>query len=159
MGKNTRYKQRRAHISRAPYVQRRANDYRSFTTILLEYREHDDNDMHWTNRFTSQDGTWSGNIYDFYFKVMNEFKDVSTFEKEAVHEALINAIVHADYNGDGGVIVERQRSYIQFSNPGLFGIPLEQAYSGGISHLRNPNMFKMFIYIQFCKRAGVGLKR
>ncbi|EPZ39078.1 hypothetical protein C289_0884 [Anoxybacillus ayderensis] len=138
------------------------SEERMITEVLpqyfLEYREHDDNDMHWTNRFTSQDGTWSGNIYDFYFKVMNEFKDVSTFEKEAVHEALINAIVHADYNGDGGVIVERQRSYIQFSNPGLFGIPLEQAYSGGISHLRNPNMFKMFIYIQFCKRAGVGLK-
>ncbi|MBB5355523.1 hypothetical protein HNR43_001495 [Anoxybacillus mongoliensis] len=138
------------------------SEERMITEVLpqyfLEYREYDDNHMHWTSRFTSQDGTWSGNIYDFYFKVMNEFKDVSTFEKEAVHEALINAIVHADYNGDGGIIVERQQSYIQFSNPGLFGIPLEQAFSGGVSHLRNPNVFKMFIYIHFCKRAGVGLK-
>lgn len=137
------------------------SEERMITEVLpqyfLEYREYDD-DMLWSNRFTSQDGTWSGNIYDFYFKVMNELKDGSEAEKEAMHEALVNAIVHADYNGDGGIIVERQRSYVQFSNPGLFGIPLEQAFSGGVSHLRNPNVFKMFIYIHFCKRAGVGLK-
>ncbi|MGG3999319.1 transcriptional regulator [Anoxybacillus kestanbolensis] len=138
------------------------SEERMITEVLpqyfLEYREYGDDELHWSNRFTSQDGTWSGNIYDFYFKVMHEVNDVSQVEKDAVHEALMNAIVHADYSGDGGIIVERQRSCIQMSNPGLFGIPLEQANSGGVSYLRNPNMFKMFIYIQFCKRAGVGLK-
>lgn len=137
------------------------SEERMITEVLpqyfLEYREYDD-DMLWSNRFTSQDGTWSGNIYDFYFKVMNELQDGLEKEKGAVHEALINALVHADYNGDGGIIVERQQSSIQFSNPGLFRIPLDQAYNGGMSHLRNPNIFKMFIYIHFCKRAGLGLK-
>lgn len=48
------------------------SEERMITEVLpqyfLEYREYDD-DMLWSNRFTSQDGTWSGNIYDFYFKL------------------------------------------------------------------------------------------
>ena len=76
-----------------------------FPQYFLEYREslHDTLNSCWSERFTSQDGTWSGNLYDFYFKVMEHFSKnlpVSYMKEKicrALHEALINMIVHADY--------------------------------------------------------------
>ncbi|MGX1901262.1 ATP-binding protein [Thermolongibacillus altinsuensis] len=140
------------------------SEERMITEVLpqyfLEYRENMSeivNDQ-WSKRFTSQDGTWSGNVYDFYFKVMNELSYASQAVKEVVHEALINALVHADYNGEGGIVVERESKQFRFSNPGLLRTSVEHIFTSGISNLRNPNLFKMFILINFCKRAGSGLK-
>jgi ATP-dependent DNA helicase RecG len=142
------------------------SEERIITEVLpqyfLEYRESLDgivtND--WTKRFTSQDGTWSGNLYDFYFKVISQLKhhDMDRSMQIALHEALVNAIVHADYLGEGGIIVEKENGVFRFANPGLFRIPIDSALSGHMSNLRNPNLFKMFILIGLCKRAGFGLK-
>jgi ATP-dependent DNA helicase RecG len=148
------------------------SEERIITEVLpqyfLEYRETltDIVNGTWSKRFTSQDGTWSGNVYDFYFKVIGHLtvhlaKDYSSDKeslRSALHEALVNAIVHADYEGEGGIVIEKERDSFRFSNPGLFRIPTEQAFEGGISNLRNPNLFKMFILIGLCKRAGSGLK-
>jgi ATP-dependent DNA helicase RecG len=140
------------------------SEERMITEVLpqyfLEYRENLNGIINeqWVKRFTSQDGTWSGNVYDFYFKVMNELSMAPQPMKEIVHEALINALVHADYNGEGGIIVEREQQQFRFSNPGLLRTPIEHVFTSGISNLRNPNLFKMFILINFCKRAGSGLK-
>lgn len=137
-----------------------------FPQYFLEYREslHDTLSGSWSERFTSQDGTWSGNLYDFYFKVMDHFAEslpVSYMKEKiclAFHEALINMIVHADYYIEGGLVIERNAHAIRFSNPGFLRVPVEQAFEGGISNLRNPNVFKMFILIDLCQRAGSGLK-
>jgi ATP-dependent DNA helicase RecG len=142
------------------------SEERIITEVLpqyfLEYRESlngivtDD----WTTRFTSQDGTWSGNVYDFYYKVISQFQrhEMDPALQTAVYEALINAIVHADYLGEGGIIIEKENGIFRFANPGLFRIPVDSALSGHMSNLRNPNLFKMFILIGLCKRAGFGLK-
>jgi len=143
------------------------SEERIITEVLpqyfLEYRENLANITNgtWSKRFTSQDGTWSGNVYDFYFKVMShiaseQFADDSP--RSALHEAVINAIVHCDYYGEGGIVIEKERDLFRFSNPGLLRTPVEQAFDGGVSNLRNPNLFKMFILIGLCKRAGSGLK-
>jgi ATP-dependent DNA helicase RecG len=154
------------------------SEERIITEVLpqyfLEYRENLTNIISgdWSKRFTSQDGTWSGNIYDFYFKVIEHL--VSGFHHHSnpehlhhreeilihssLHEALINTLVHADYYGEGGIVIEREKSFFQFSNPGTFLISIEQAMQGGTSHLLNPTLFKMFILIGLCKRAGSGLK-
>lgn len=137
-----------------------------FPQYFLEYRESSHGTLSggWSERFTSQDGTWSGNLYDFYFKVMDHFAEslpVSRMKEKicfALHEALINMIVHADYYVEGGLVIERNAHAIRFSNPGLLRIPVEQAFEGGISNLRNPNVFKMCILIDLCQRAGFGLK-
>jgi ATP-dependent DNA helicase RecG len=143
------------------------SEERIITEVLpqyfLEYRESLSDIVNgtWSKRFTSQDGTWSGNVYDFYFKVMSHIVADSFAEqtiRPALHEALINAIVHCDYDGEGGIVVEKEHNLFRFSNPGLFRIPIEQAFEGGVSNLRNPNLFKMFILIGLCKRAGSGLK-
>jgi ATP-dependent DNA helicase RecG len=143
------------------------SEERIITEVLpqyfLEYRENLSNIVNgtWSKRFTSQDGTWSGNVYDFYFKVMSHIAADSFAEqaiRPALHEALINAIVHCDYDGEGGIVVEKEQNLFRFSNPGLFRTSIEQAFEGGVSNLRNPNLFKMFILIGLCKRAGSGLK-
>ncbi|WPZ18389.1 transcriptional regulator [Geobacillus subterraneus] len=142
------------------------SEERIITEVLpqyfLEYREHADaNGTGWTKRFTSQDGTWSGNVYDFYFRVLAELeRHVWSDEGRIVlGEALVNALVHADYGEEGGIAVEKEDGAFRFANPGRFRIPVEAAMAGQMSNLRNPNVFKMFLLIDVCKRAGSGLKR
>jgi len=142
------------------------SEERIITEVLpqyfLEYREHTDGEAAgWTKRFTSQDGTWSGNIYDFYFRVLAELeRHVWSDEGRALlGEALVNALVHADYGEEGGITVEKEDRSFRFANPGRFRIPIEAAMAGHTSNLRNPNIFKMFLLIDVCKRAGSGLKR
>lgn len=150
------------------------SEERIITEVLpqyfLEYRESlGVAGMDWSKRFTSQDGTWSGNVFDFYFKTSAELTaNLNTFYQDrhiaqpdvvgCLHEALINALVHSDYDGEGGTVIEKKKSLFRFSNSGLFRISIKQALEGNISNLRNPNLFKMFILIGLCKRTGSGLK-
>ena len=154
------------------------SEERIITEILpqyfLEYRETLSETLNkdWSKRFTSQDGTWSGNIFDFYFKTSTELvTDCNNLNKDndfmqskelavisCLHESLINALVHCDYHGDGGIVIEKEKDLFRFSNPGLFRMSVEHALEGNISNLRNPNLFKMFILIGICKRTGSGLK-
>lgn len=153
------------------------SEERIITEVLpqyfLEYRENtmETLDEDWSKRFTSQDGTWSGNVLDFYFKTranltagfhdLDQYSDsqlTNTVSIFSFQEAIINALVHADYYGEGGIVIEREKDLLRFSNPGLLRIPVEQALEGNISNLRNPNLFKMFILIGLCKRTGSGLK-
>ncbi|MBB5324092.1 hypothetical protein HNQ34_001184 [Anoxybacillus tepidamans] len=139
------------------------SEERIITEVLpqyfLEYRENSGAFAinGWTKRFTSQDGTWSGNVYDFYFKVMDNIVDYDDPLRSALHEAVVNSLVHADYSREGGIVIEKESDIYRFSNPGLLRIPIESAWVGGMSHLRNPNLFKMFILIGLCRRAGSGL--
>lgn len=145
------------------------SEERIITEVLpqyfLEYRESLEETLNagWSQRFTSQDGTWSGNVFDFYFKASADL--VADFTKSdedvaisSLYESLINTVVHSDYYGEGGIVIEKERALFRFSNPGLFRISVEQALEGNISNLRNPNLFKMFILIGLCKRTGSGLK-
>ena len=145
------------------------SEERIITEVLpqyfLEYRESLGETLNegWSQRFTSQDGTWSGNVFDFYFKASADL--IADFTKSdgdaaiaCLYESLINTLVHSDYYGGGGIVIEKERALFRFSNPGLFRISVEQALEGNISNLRNPNLFKMFILIGLCKRTGSGLK-
>ena len=154
------------------------SEERIITEVLpqyfLEYRESLEETLFedWSKRFTSQDGTWSGNVFDFYFKTSTDLSDDfhalylgdrlnradETAALACLHESLINALVHADYYGEGGIVIEKETDLLRFSNPGLLRVPVEQALEGNISNLRNPNLFKMFILIGLCKRTGSGLK-
>jgi predicted HTH transcriptional regulator len=51
-----------------------APDYqitREFPHYFLDYQENDGSNERWTDRFISSSGDWSGNLYDFYYKVIN----------------------------------------------------------------------------------------
>lgn len=145
-----------------------------FPKYFLDYREKSsDSSLRWENRITSSDGLWSGNIFDFYFKVVNKltsdlkvpFKLVDGVRKddtelhEALREALANTLIHADYRVERGIVVEKGENYFKFSNPGTLRISIGEALNGGISDPRNENIFKMFSLIGVGERAGSGIEK
>ncbi len=143
---------------------------REFPDYFLDYREcYDEN--RWTDRIVSTSGEWSGNVYDFYFRVYNKLvQDIKTpfkivngvrIDDSAVHsalrEALANCIINADYHGRQGIVIIKQQNQIKMSNPGGFRIDIETAKSGGVSDPRNTNLMKMFNLIDIGERAGSGI--
>lgn len=140
---------------------------------FLDYREpFDDAGMRWTDRVTSSDGDWSGNLFDFYFRIQDRMTaDIKvpfvlrngqdqiddTPMHKATREALINALVHSDYYERRGVVIEKRKGLIIISNPGALRISREAASKGGVSDPHNFLLFKIFSYVGFCERAGTGL--
>ena len=144
---------------------------KEFPNCFLDYQEHFDDTTRWTDRIVSSSGDWSGNVYDFYFKVYNRIaQDIKTPFKikngeriddtpvhTALREALANCIINADYYGRQGLVIIKKKDVITFSNPGNFRIAIEDAKSGGISDPRNTTLIKMFNLIDIGERAGSGI--
>lgn len=150
------------------------NEYeivREYPQYFLDYREEHDDIHRWTDRIVSSSGDWSGNVYDFYFRVYNKLQlDLKVpFEMEggfrvddtpvhkAIREALANCLVNADYYGRGGVVIVKKRVEIILTNPGNFRIGIDEAKSGGFSDPRNGAMLKFFNLIDIGERAGSGI--
>ena len=76
----------------------------------------------------------------------------------ALREVVTNALVHADYWGRGGTVLEMRPGSFTARNPGTFRIPLEEAEAGGTSDPRNRALFKMFNLIGRAERAGSGIR-
>ena len=150
------------------------NEYdivREYNAYFLDYQEQYDADTRWTDRIISSSGDWSGNVYDFYFRVYNKLtQDIKvpfkmeggvrvddTSVHQALREALANCLVNADYYGRQGLVVIKKRDAITMSNPGNFRIEIDTAKSGGVSDPRNGTMLKMFNLIDIGERAGSGI--
>lgn len=150
------------------------NEYdivREFNNYFLDYQEQDDPDNRWMDRIISSSGEWSGNVYDFYFRVYNRLVQAikvpfqlegavridDTPVHKALREAIANCLVNADYYGRRGVVIIKGRDRITFSNPGGFRIEIDTAKSGGVSDPRNGAMLKMFNLIDIGERAGSGI--
>jgi predicted HTH transcriptional regulator len=144
----------------------------SFPDYHLDYQEISDSNQRWTDR-VFPDGTWEANIFQFYQRIWPKISgtlpkpfqlkdgqrmDESTLH-EALREALVNALVHADYSAPGGVVVRKYPDYFVFSNPGNMLITVEQYYKGGISIPRNNSIQTMFVLLGFGEKAGSGSTR
>ena len=144
---------------------------KEYPAYFLDYREQMDTNTRWTDRIVSSSGEWSGNLYDFYFRVYNKItQDIKVpFKLEggdriddtpvhkALREALANCLINADYYGRQGLVVVKKKDSIIFSNPGGFRIDVEAAQSGGVSDPRNSALIKMFNLIDVGERAGSGI--
>jgi ATP-dependent DNA helicase RecG len=150
------------------------NEYdivREYNNYFLDYQEQYDPQNRWTDRIISSSGDWSGNVYDFFFRVYNKLQqDIKTPFKldgitrvddtpvhQALREALANCLVNADYYGRRGVVIIKRPDIIILSNPGNLRIELSTALSGGVSDPRNSTMLKMFNFIDIGERAGSGI--
>lgn len=150
------------------------NEYdivREFNAYFLDYQEQYDADTRWTDRIISSSGDWSGNVYDFYFRVYNKLiQDIKvpfkmdggvrvddTTVHQALREALANCLVNADYYGRQGLVIIKKRDSITMANPGGFRIEIDATKSGGVSDPRNGTMLKMFNLIDIGERAGSGI--
>ena len=76
-----------------------------------------------------------------------------------MREALVNALIHADYRGQGGVIVEKYRERLEFSNPGTLLLDIDQLLRGGVSECRNRTIQKMFSLLGYGEKAGSGFDK
>ena len=144
---------------------------KEFPAYFLDYQEQMDPSTRWTDRIVSTSGDWSGNIYDFYFRVYNKIaQDIKIpFKMEggdriddtpvhkALREALANCLINADYYGRQGLVIVKKKDVIALSNPGGFRIDVETAKSGGVSDPRNSTLIKMFNLIDIGERSGSGI--
>ena len=79
----------------------------------------------------------------------------------AVREAIINAVVHADYSQRGSPIrVAIYDDRLEIENPGLipFNLTLNDLYQG-VSKLRNPVIGRVFHELKLIERWGSGIRR
>ena len=146
-----------------------------FPNYFLDYREEcDDKAVRWLFRTHSNEGDWSGNIYDFFCKVRTRMDDdvavpfanrrdgyrVDRVDvHDALEEALANALAHANYYGRRGILVVKKGKKLSISNPGTIRVTKEEFYAGGNSDPRNPNILKMFGFVNVGERAGSGVDK
>ncbi len=129
-------------------------------------------DVHtrWLDR-VHPDGMWNANLFEFYRRVIvklhdglkvpfrieqGQYRKDETPVHDAIREALVNTIAHADYQGTTGVKVRKKRSGFEFINPGLLLVSAEQLWKGGVSEPRNPSLHRMFSLVRLGEREGSG---
>ena len=76
---------------------------------------------------------------------------------KAIRECLANTLVHADFYGRRGIVIEKRFRHITFANPGIFRVPLDVAISGGTSDARNDVLFTLFALVEIGEKLGTGL--
>lgn len=163
------------------------NDTATGLKYHLDYRERPTNAIadRWTDRLTI-DGTWVPNLFQFFQKVYpkltadlklpfaylpsstttpepGQFPDPVRAGQspvhEAIQEALVNSLIHADHRGAGGVVIEQFSDRIELSDPGTLLVSIEQLRQGGIRECRNPSLQKMFQLIGAGDKAGSGIDK
>ena len=144
---------------------------REFPEYFLDYREMLDPTIRWTDRLQSSSGDWSGNVFDFFFRVNSKIaKDIKkpfklegitriddTPVHKAVREALVNCLVNTDYFLPCGVVIKKEEDKLVMENPGSIRTGKKQMLRGGISDPRNKILMKMFNMIGIGERAGSGI--
>lgn len=129
-------------------------------------------ELRWVDRIYP-DGSWTGNLFEFYRRVYRKLiadlkvpfslkdgqRQDDTPVHEALREALVNTLVHADYTGRLSVLVVKRPDMFGFRNPGGLRLPIEQVIRGGESDCRNRILHQMFLLIGLGERGGSGMPR
>jgi ATP-dependent DNA helicase RecG len=137
-----------------------------------DYRERLDPNTRWTHRIYP-DGTWEANLFQFYQRAWPRLiADVpvpfhleagqrrdDTPVHDALREAFVNSLIHADHSAPGGVVVERFPDRFILENPGTLLVSEAQFWRGGVSECRNKSLQQMFIMLGRGERAGSGVDK
>ena len=143
-----------------------------FPDYFVDYQEWGDDieATRWLDRITP-DGTWSGNLFDFYnktilklsenlkvpFVLKDGIRQEDTPVHKAVREALVNSIVHADYTDKSAILIIKKPTGFYFRNPGNMRMPIELARLRSETDCRNRKLQQMFRMLKICEQAGSGL--
>ncbi len=160
------------------------SDVSASINFHLDYRERISDAIgdRWADRLTI-DGTWVPNLLQFfqrvYPKLVDGLKLPFSYQSrqetqtlfsdpirsgmspthEAIQEALVNALIHADYRGQGGIVIDRFPDRLELSNPGTLLVSLEQMRQGAVSECRNPALQRMFQMMGAGDKAGSGIDK
>jgi ATP-dependent DNA helicase RecG len=143
--------------------------------LFWDYQELSENvstDHRWIDRIVF-DGTWSGNLFDFYrkvslkllsdlkkpFRLKDGIRQDDTVQHKALREALINTLVHADYSGRASIKIQKSPNGYMFRNPGVLRLPKKNIMIGGESDCRNRTIHQLFLMLGLGERAGSGLPK
>jgi len=145
-----------------------------FPNYMVDYQERPEAkaEARWIDRIVP-DGTWSGNLYDYFQKVYRKMtsdlkipfqlregvRSDDTTIHETIREALTNCIIHADFTGRVSVLAVKRPDMFGFRNPGLMRISIEQAITGGTSDCRNRIIQSMFRFVGLGDHAGSGIPK
>jgi len=142
-------------------------------TYHLDYQEVTQSlEDRWIDR-VSLDGTWSGNLFDFYkivyrkltfglklpFHLQSDVRVQDSTVHQAIREALVNCLIHADYDCPGSIKIVKAPDSFVFRNPGGLRVPKMIAISGGHPDCRNKRIQKMFEFAGLGENAGSGLPK
>ncbi len=139
---------------------------------FVDYQEKLEEGVRWTDRLYP-DGTWEANLFQFFqrvwprltrdlkvpFQLEGGVRKDETPAHEAVREALVNAVIHADYSAPGGIVIQRYSDHFVLANPGRLLVAVEQLRRGGVSECRNKALQKMFQMMGGGERAGSGFDK
>ena len=78
---------------------------------------------------------------------------------QAIREAFVNQIIHADFNIQGTLKIIKAKDSKEFTNPGSLKIDIESIFKGGNSKSRNPRIQKIFSLIGLGEGAGSGFPK
>lgn len=146
-----------------------------YSNYFLDYQDHryKQGEMRWSNRICSSTGDWSGNLYDFFNRIINHlcedlpipfqmegiYRVDTTPMHKAIREALCNTLSNADFNNTRGLVIRQYEDRIEFTNPGALAMPLDKALTGGFSDARNKMILTIFNNIRIGERGGTGIPR
>ncbi len=108
------------------------------------------------------------NLFSFYGMVTRRLTAVSALlaqdpaERErlagAMREAVLNAILHADYFSRGGLAILRTAGKLTVSNGGLLRVDPDQARQGAAGDPRNRGLVALFALLELATGTGRGLR-
>ncbi len=133
--------------------------------------------IRWDERISTGDIDFPEmNVFDFYILVYERSKisisdrfllNRDTMQRvpfrmelrDAFREALVNCLMHAHYDIDIPIKITHYGNRIEFFNPGMPKIPLEEFFVGGLSRAVNETMAALFRRAGISERAGTGGRR
>lgn len=151
------------------------NEYRivrHYHEYSLDYREMLDPTIRWTDRLYTSSGEWTGNLFDFYFRVYNKIilnvkvpfkmnggeRVDDTPVHRALREVLANCLVNSDFYVPRGIVIKQKNDILIIENPGTIRVGKYQMKVGGESDPRNKVFMKMFNLIGLVSVQAVGFR-
>lgn len=86
--------------------------------------------------------------------------DTYDYPEYAIREALLNAVIHRDYNFNGSILISLFDNRIEIVSLGglVKGISIKDIFNG-VSETRNPNLANIFYRLKYVESFGTGIER
>jgi ATP-dependent DNA helicase RecG len=155
-------------LGKNDFIQRTFPDFR-IDLLEIPGTSYTDSSVRYTFRLDEQENLWSYYFalierirkqVDLPFQIDTEGFSIEDYPHlEALREAVVNLLMHADYFCTAKSRIRIFSDRIEFFNPGALPKPLEKIITEDITMPRNPLLAKMFRTIRLAENAGYGFEK